>query len=51
MDWMLDLLTALGATSNYSAIADFHILEITTANIKSSPARSVSKQLFPGNGC
>jgi hypothetical protein len=26
MDWMLDLLTPLGATSNYGAIDNFHIL-------------------------
>lgn len=41
MIWWLDLLTLLGTTSNYSALADLHTLEMTAANTKSSPARSV----------
>jgi hypothetical protein len=38
---VLDLLTQLGTTSNYSAITDLHTLQITDANTKSSPAVSV----------
>jgi hypothetical protein len=42
MDWILDLLTTqyapLGTTSNYSAIAKLHTLQITTALAKFSPA-------------
>jgi hypothetical protein len=34
MDYILDLLTPLGTTSNYSAIADLHTLQITTAPAK-----------------
>jgi hypothetical protein len=30
MDWILDLLTQLGTTSNYSATANLHILQITS---------------------
>jgi hypothetical protein len=30
VDWILDLLTQLGSTSNYSAIADFHTLKISS---------------------
>jgi hypothetical protein len=33
LDWRLDLLTTL--THDYSAIADFHTLQITTAHAKS----------------
>jgi hypothetical protein len=40
-DRVLDLLTQLGTTSNYSAITDFHISQITNANTNSSPAHSV----------
>jgi hypothetical protein len=39
MDW--DILTQLRTTSHYCAIADLHILQITAANTKSSPVRSV----------
>jgi hypothetical protein len=41
MDWMLDLLTPLGNTSNYSVTADLHTLEITVADTKSFPTQSV----------
>jgi hypothetical protein len=37
----IEFLTQLGNTSNYSAIADLHTSQITAANTKSSPARSV----------
>jgi hypothetical protein len=40
------LCTPLGSTSNYSAIADFHTLQVTAANTKSSPARSVFNRHF-----
>jgi hypothetical protein len=46
MDWILHLLTPLGNTSNYSAIADLHTSEITAANTKSSPVRSVFNSRF-----
>jgi hypothetical protein len=36
MDWILDVLTQLGTTSNYSATANLHTLKITSANTKSS---------------
>jgi hypothetical protein len=36
------LYTPLGTTSNYSAIPNLHILQITAAPAKSSPACSVS---------
>jgi hypothetical protein len=45
MHWVLNLLTQLGATSNYIAIAN-HTLQITAANIKSTPARSVFNNRF-----
>jgi hypothetical protein len=35
------LYTPLGTTSNYSAIADLHILQITTALAKPFPARRI----------
>jgi hypothetical protein len=35
------LCTPFGTTSNYSAIADLHTLQITTASTKSSPSCSV----------
>jgi hypothetical protein len=38
MDWILDLLTQLGTTGNYSTIADIHTLK--------SPARSVFNSRF-----
>jgi hypothetical protein len=44
LDWILDLLTILTQliiTLNYSAIANFHTLQITRAHTKSFPARSV----------
>jgi formate dehydrogenase maturation protein FdhE len=30
MDWRMELLTQLGTTSNYSAIADLHTLQISS---------------------
>jgi hypothetical protein len=44
LDCILDLLSTyihLGTTSNYSAIANYHTLQITNAHAKSFPARSV----------
>jgi hypothetical protein len=41
IDWILDLLTQLGTTSNYSAIDNLHNLQITTAPISLFPARFV----------
>jgi hypothetical protein len=40
LDWILDLLTTCthNTESNYSAIANLHSLQITTAHAKSSPA-------------
>jgi hypothetical protein len=38
MNWILDLLRPLGTTSNYSAIANLHTLQITTARAKTFPA-------------
>jgi hypothetical protein len=46
MDWILDLLTQLATTSNYSATAYPHTLQITAANTRSSAARSVLKSRF-----
>jgi hypothetical protein len=40
--------TQLGATSNYSAIANLHTLNITAANTKFSRC---FQQPFPGIGC
>jgi hypothetical protein len=40
MDWILNLLTPLGATNNYSAISDLQTLQITALNTKSSAARN-----------
>jgi hypothetical protein len=45
VDWILDLLTQIGITSNHNAIAD-HTLQIAVANTKSSPARSVFNSHF-----
>jgi hypothetical protein len=49
MDWWMDLLTQwytpLG-TSNYSAIVNLHILQITSAHTKHSPACSVFNSRF-----
>jgi hypothetical protein len=38
MDWILDLLTPLGTTRNYSAAVNLHTLQITTAPAKAIPA-------------
>jgi hypothetical protein len=38
MDWILDLLTQLRTTSNYSTIANLHTLQITTAAAMPFPA-------------
>jgi hypothetical protein len=42
LEWWMDLLTPLytqlGSTSNYSGIADFHTLQITTVPAKSFPS-------------
>jgi hypothetical protein len=46
MDWLLDLLTQLGTTSNYSTTANLHTLQITAASTKSSPACSVFNSHF-----
>jgi hypothetical protein len=46
LDWILDLLTQLGTTSNYNAIANLHTLQITAAKTKSSQARSVFNSRF-----
>jgi hypothetical protein len=46
MDWWLDLLWYLGTTSNCNATANLNTLQITTANTKSSPARSVFNSRF-----
>jgi hypothetical protein len=43
MNWALDLLTRLGATSNYNAIGDLRTLQITTATAKPLPAFCVLK--------
>jgi hypothetical protein len=40
MDWVLDILTQLETKSNYNVIVDLHTLQITSANIKYSAARS-----------
>jgi hypothetical protein len=49
MDWIMDLLTQLGATSNTAPSLIPQTLQITAANTMSSPARSL-QQPFPGNG-
>jgi hypothetical protein len=41
MDWMLDLLTLLGTTSNHSSTADLHTLQFTTASARHFPAGCV----------
>jgi hypothetical protein len=46
MEWILDLFTPLGTTRNYSEIADLRTLQITAANTKSSPTRSVFNSRF-----
>jgi hypothetical protein len=46
MDGILDLLTQLGTTSNYGAIAELHNSQITAAYTKSSPAFSVFNSRF-----
>jgi hypothetical protein len=40
MAWIIGFIDQLGTTSNYSATADLHTLQITAANTKSSPAVS-----------
>jgi hypothetical protein len=54
MDWWMDLLThlytPLGTTSNYSAIANLHTLQITTAPVKPFSSLLYLQQLFPSNG-
>jgi hypothetical protein len=42
MDWILDLLAQLGTTSNYSAIADPHTLQISVANAESFAVSSAA---------
>jgi hypothetical protein len=42
--------TQLVITLNYSAIADFHPLQITRAQAKSFPVCSVFTSKLPGNG-
>jgi hypothetical protein len=44
-DWILDL-TQFATARNYGAIIDLHTLQITAANTKSSPARSVINSCF-----
>jgi hypothetical protein len=43
------LYTPLGTTRNYSAIADFHTLQIITATIKPFSSLLCLHQPFPGN--
>jgi hypothetical protein len=58
MNWVLDLLTQLGTTSNYSATANLHNSQITTLPAKLFPACSVftspsvatAANSFPGSG-
>jgi hypothetical protein len=45
MDWILDLLTQLGTTSNYTAIANLHTSQITTVSAKHFPACCVLTSL------
>jgi hypothetical protein len=49
MDWMLDLLTALGTTNNYSATADIHPLQFTAAPANPFSSLLSLHQPFPGN--
>jgi hypothetical protein len=53
LDWLngfIDrLYIPLGTTNNYSAIAELHILKITTAPTKSFSSL-LYHQPFPGNG-
>jgi hypothetical protein len=42
--------TPLGTTSNYSAIANLHTLQITTAPAKAFAMLLCLHQPFPGNG-
>jgi hypothetical protein len=47
VNWFIDTLyTPLGTTSNYIATSNLHTLQITTTNIKSSPACNVFNSLF-----
>jgi hypothetical protein len=54
MGWISDLLTPLyaplGTTSNYSAIANLHTLQITTAPDKPFSSLMSRQQQFRGNG-
>jgi hypothetical protein len=50
MDWILDLLTQLGTTSNYSAIANLHTLQTTTAPAKPLYSLLILQQQLTGNG-
>jgi hypothetical protein len=51
VNWFVDHpYTRLGATSNYSAIADLHTLQITTASAKSFSILLCLHPPFPGNG-
>jgi hypothetical protein len=47
VNWILHLLTPLGTTGKYSAIADFHTLKITTAPDKPFPACCVFTSRSP----
>jgi hypothetical protein len=55
MDCILDLLTHLGTTNNYSATADLHTSQFTTAPVKPFPAcyvltnRSLATEFNSGN--
>jgi hypothetical protein len=46
MDWILNLLTPLGTTSNYSATADLHTLQFNTAPAKPFPVCCVLNRRF-----
>jgi hypothetical protein len=53
MDWWMDLLTTykhLSAVRNYSATADLHTLQITTAPTKPFSILLYLQQPLPGNG-
>jgi hypothetical protein len=50
MEWIMDLLTPLRTTSNYSATADLHTLQITTTPAKSFSSLLWLQQPFSGKG-
>jgi hypothetical protein len=50
MDWILDLLTQLGTTSNYTAIGDLHTLQTTVAKHYVFSSNQRLQKPFPGNG-